>query len=114
MPTVNLSPLFNDAQLDSSGNPYSGALLFTYAAGSSTKQNTYTSSAGTVAQSNPIVLNSRGEPTNGPIWLVDSQSYKFVLAGPSDTDPPASPIRTIDNVRVGFSNAPFTAKGNYC
>lgn len=98
MPTVNLSPLFNDAQLDSSGNPYSGAKLFTYAAGSSTKQNTYTSSAGSVAQTNPIILNARGEPTNGPIWLTDGQTYKFVLTTPGDTDPPASPIRTIDNV----------------
>lgn len=52
MPTVNLSPLFNDAQLDSSGNPLSGGKLFTYAAGSSTKQTTYTSSAGSVAQAN--------------------------------------------------------------
>jgi len=29
MPTVNLSPLSNDAQLDSTGNPYTGAKLFT-------------------------------------------------------------------------------------
>jgi len=98
MPAVNLSPVFNDAVLDANGVPYVGAKVFTYAAGSTTKQNTYTSSAGSVAQSNPIVLNSRGEPTNGPIWLTDGSSYKFVLAAPTDSDPPSSPIRTIDNV----------------
>ena len=41
MPSVALSPLFNDAQLDSSGNPLTGGKLFTYAAGSSTKLTTY-------------------------------------------------------------------------
>lgn len=112
MPTVNLSPVFNDAQLDSSGNPYSGAKLFTYAAGSSTKTNTYTSSAGSVAQSNPIILNSRGEPTNGPIWLIDGTSYKFVLAGPADDDPPASPIRTIDNV-AGINDVAATSQSEW-
>lgn len=112
MPTVNLSPVFLDAQLDSSGNPYSGAKLFTYAAGSSTKTNTYTSSAGSVAQTNPIVLNSRGEPTNGPIWLIAGTSYKFVLAGPTDTDPPGSPIRTIDNV-VGVNDTAASAQSQW-
>jgi hypothetical protein len=43
--TVKLSPVFNDAQLDSSGNPYTGAKLFTYAAGSTTKQTAYQDSA---------------------------------------------------------------------
>ena len=112
MPAVNLSPVFNDAQLDSNGNPFVGAKLFTYAAGSSTKQNTYTSSAGSVAQSNPIILNSRGEPTDGPIWLTDGQTYKFVLAGPADSDPPSSPIRTIDNV-VGVNDIAATSPSEW-
>lgn len=111
MPTVNLSPLFNDAQLDSSGNPYSGAFVFTYAAGSSTKTNTYTTSGGTVAQANPIVLNSRGEPAN-PIWLIDGTSYKFVLASPTDSDPPLSPIRTIDNI-TGINDVAATAQSEW-
>ena len=58
---VKLSPVFNDAQ-DINGEPASGALLFTYSAGSSTKLTAYQDSAGTTPHSNPIVLNSRGEP----------------------------------------------------
>ena len=93
---AKLSPLFNEAQFIN-GIPASGAKIFTYAAGSSTKQTTYTDEDGLVAQSNPIILNSRGEPDN-PIWLAEGQSYKMVFAPSTDTDPPTSPIRTIDDV----------------
>jgi hypothetical protein len=94
---VKLSPVFNDAQTDSAGNPYSGAQLFTYAATSSTKQTTYTENTGSISQANPIILNSSGFPSS-PIWLTAGSTYKFVLAPANDTDPPASAIRTIDNV----------------
>lgn len=93
---VKLAPIFNDAQLIN-GIPASGGLLFTYAAGSSSKLDTFTSSTGATAQANPIVLNSRGEPAS-PIWLTSGLSYKFVFAPSTDSDPPAAPIRTIDNV----------------
>lgn len=93
---AKLSPFGNEAQFIN-GIPAAGALLFTYAAGSSTKQTTYTDEAGTTPQANPIVLNARGEPAS-PIWLMEGLSYKFVLAPSDDTDPPASPIRTIDDV----------------
>lgn len=103
--SVKLSPLFNDEQFIN-GIPASGAKVFCYAAGSSTKQNTYTDSTGTVAQANPIILNSRGEPAN-PIWLTVGQSYKFVFTASTDSDPPSSPIRTIDNV-TGVNDASVT------
>lgn len=77
--------------------PANGAKLFTYAAGSTTKQTTFTDSTGLVANPNPIILNSRGEPPN-PIWLTSGQTYKFVFTNSTDTDPPTSPIRTIDNI----------------
>lgn len=93
---AKLSPLFNDAQLID-GIPASGGLLFTYAAGSSTKQTTYKDEDGAIAQANPIVLNARGE-VDSPIWLTEGLSYKFVFAPSDDTDPPASPIRTIDDI----------------
>lgn len=95
--TVKISPLFNDAQLDSSGNPASGYKLFTYTASSSTKQTTYQDSAAGSSHTNPIVLNSRGEPP-APIWLTAGVAYKFVFTSPTDTDPPVSAIRSIDNV----------------
>ena len=70
--------------VDSSGNPASGWKIYAYVAGSSTPQNTYTTSAGSVAQSNPIVLNSLGFPTTGQIWLTAGQSYKLTLTDASD------------------------------
>lgn len=83
--------------IDANGNPYSGAKLFTYASGSTTKQTTYQESTGTTAHANPIVLNSRGEPS-AAIWGTTGQTYKLVLAPSTDTDPPAASISTIDNI----------------
>lgn len=80
---VNLSPLGHGPFVDSSGDPLSGGLLYTYTAGSSTPENTYTTSAGSVAHANPIVLNSNGYPASGgnvaSIWLTAGVSYKFTL-----------------------------------
>ena len=94
---VHLSPIFNDAQLDSSGNPATGYQLFTYTAGSSTKTTVYKDSTGSTAHTNPIVLNSRGEPP-APIWLPDGTAFKFVYTSDTDTDPPAAAIRSVDNI----------------
>ena len=82
---------------DANGNPYSGAQVFTYAAGSSTKQAAYKDNGSAVAHANPIVLNSRGM-ADDPIWLTEGETYKFVLAPSGDTDPPASAIETWDNI----------------
>jgi hypothetical protein len=81
---------------DTAGVPRAGAKLFTYVGGSvNTKQTTYTTSVGDVPNANPIILNADGKIPQ-PIWLTTGVSYKFVLAPPTDTDPPTSPIDTID------------------
>lgn len=100
MPSVNLSPLGPKPQfLLSSGLPAVGAQLFFYVAGSvGTKQNTYTDSTGTVANANPIVLNALGEPST-EIWLQSGIAYKIVYAPVGDTDPPASAVWSVDNIR---------------
>lgn len=95
---VNLSPIGNDAPfVDSSGNPASGYSLYTYTAGSTTPENTYTTSAGSVANANPIVLNSSGYPASGgnvvQIYLTAGVSYKFVLK-----DGSGNTIWTRDNI----------------
>lgn len=80
------------------GTPAVGYKLFFYVAGSvNTKQNTYTDSTGGVANTNPIVLNSLGQPTT-QIWFTAGQSYKIVYAPDTDTDPPTSPVWNIDNL----------------
>jgi hypothetical protein len=63
---------------DNNGVPLAGGLIYTYAAGTTTPQTTYTSSAGTTAHTNPIVLDSAGRVPGGQIWLLFA-SYKFVL-----------------------------------
>jgi hypothetical protein len=102
---AKLSPIGNNAQFIN-GIPANGAKLFTYAAGSSTKQTTYADEAGTIPQTNPIILDSRGEPTQ-PIWLTEGLSYKFVFTASTDSDPPVSPIWDIDDV-TGINDASLT------
>lgn len=95
MPTVKISPPPRQQYLDSNGDPYIGGKLFTYAAGSSTKQATYTDNTGATANTNPIILDTSGRTPNG-VWLATGQLYKYVLALATDTDPPTSPVFTAD------------------
>lgn len=89
---------------DNDGNPLVGGLLFTYAAGTTTKQAVFTDSTGDTALPNPIVLNLRGEVASSAtgascgLWMDPSLAYKFVLAEPGSSDPPTSDIWTVDNV----------------
>lgn len=94
--TLSISPAPYHQFFDSNGNPLAGGLIFTYGAGTSTKLAAYTNGTGTVAHTNPIVLDSAGRPPS-PIYLAAS-TYKFVAALADDTDPPTSPIWTVDPV----------------
>ena len=102
--TVNIS-LFAGAgaQLfDNNGVPLAGGEIYTYLAGTSTPATTYTTSAGTVAQANPIVLDSAGRvPTGGEIWLTEGVTYKFV-------------VKTSAGVTLGtYDNVPGNGSGIY-
>jgi len=89
------------------GLPAVANKLFFYVAGSvGTKQNTYTDSTGLVANTNPLILNTLGEPST-EIWFTVSQAYKVVYAPSTDTDPPTSPIWTIDNL-TGINDSTTT------
>jgi hypothetical protein len=104
MPAVNLSAFGGVGWqfLDNNGNPLSGGKIFTYLAGTTTNQPTYTSSTGVTAHTNPIVLNAAGRVPSGEIWLVASTLYKFVLTTSTDVL-----IATYDNVSSSG------AAGNY-
>lgn len=79
--------------------PGNGVQLFLYAAGSSTKQTAYKDHAAAAPWSNPIVLDSGGNLPNGAeVWFPTGQTFKAVWAPSNDTDPPASPYRTMDNL----------------
>lgn len=94
MASYTLSPIGGAGSqfFDNSGNVLTGGKLYTYAAGTTTPQTTWTTPAGTIANSNPIVLNSAGRPVN-EIWLSWAYSYKFVLKDSNDTL-----IATYDNI----------------
>lgn len=89
--------------LDANGDPYSGAQLFVYTAGSATKVTVYQDVDGNTAHANPIVLNSRGEIANGSgatklIWQAEGTALDFKLAPSTDTDPPVAVIDTLEDV----------------
>ena len=102
--TVNISMLAGaGAQFfDNNGDPLTGGKLYSYAAGTTTPQVAYTTSAGNVAHSNPIILDSAGRvPSSGEIWLTDAASYKFV-------------VHTSDNVLIGtYDNITGNGSGIY-
>jgi hypothetical protein len=90
---VNLSPIGNGFQFfTNTGIPLNGGYIYTYQAGSSTPLTTYTTSAGTTANTNPIQLGTSGRPPQ-EIWLTEGFSYKFVL-----TDSGNVQIATYDNL----------------
>jgi len=98
-----INPFSGRQFLDANGDPYSGAQLFIYSAGSSTKITTTKDSAGSSNHANPIILNSRGEPGDGAgasqaIWQSEGVSVKLVLAPSTDTDPPVAAISSWDNI----------------
>lgn len=102
---MNLSPLPKQKFFSNDGEPLVGGLLYTYTAGTSTKVATYTDASGATPNTNPIVLDFRGEAN---IWLNNALSYKFILAPRGDTDPPSKPIWTIDNIKTSITLADLT------
>lgn len=106
---VNLSPVGGVAAQFFTNNavPLSGGKLFTYAAGTSTPQASYTTSQGNIAHSNPIILDAGGRiPGGGEVWITDGLIYKFVLKDANDVL-----IATYDNITginsnfVAFTNS---------
>jgi hypothetical protein len=89
--------------IDAAGVPLAGGLLYTYAAGTTTPQATYTDSTGATANSNPIVLDARGEAN---IWL-GSATYKFKLCDANNTE-----LWTVDNISAPTSGLSPVLSGN--
>jgi len=94
MAVVFLSPVGGVAAqfFTNSGVPLTGGKLYTYAAGTTTPQVSYTSSSGVTAHTNPIILDSAGRVPGGEIWIT-SPPYKFVLNTSTDVL-----IATYDNI----------------
>jgi hypothetical protein len=89
MTVVALSPPPKLQFFGTDGNPLVGGKVYTYAAGTTTPLATYVDSAGVTVNTNPIILDTRGEAN---IWLT-SAAYKLVLRTSTDTL-----IWTVDNI----------------
>jgi hypothetical protein len=89
MPSVSLSPPPKLQFFGTDGLPLVGGKVYTYAAGTTTPLSTYYDSTGLTVNTNPIILDTRGEAN---IWL-PSAAYKFVLKTSTDTL-----IWTVDNI----------------
>ena len=104
---VNLSPLAGAGWqfFDNNGVPLAGGLLYTYAAGTTTPQATFTSVTGVTANANPIVLDSAGRPAS-EVWLTSNLTYKFKLQTSASVD-----VWTMDNIPgiSGFTTTTIAA-----
>lgn len=79
MPSSFILPRFS--QVDAYGNPLVGGRLYTYANGTTTPQTTYKDAAGTIANTNPIILDSLGSAV---IFLTPGLVYTFVMKDAND------------------------------
>ena len=96
---------------DENGDPMSGALLYTYAAGTSTLLATYSDVALTVPNGNPVVCDSAGRAT----LFLSATSYKFILKSAAGVtvwtrdNIGAVPSTNIDNDVIGAAGETLTA-----
>jgi len=122
MATVVFSPIANGQQFFggfTAGSfpnvPLAGGLLWVYAAGTTTPVTTYTSSAGSSTNTNPIVLQSDGRPPF-EIWWAPGASYKLVLQDPLGNNIPNGTYDNIpginDGTLAGYVTTAALAAGN--
>jgi hypothetical protein len=110
---VFLSPVGGVAAqfFTNTGAVLTGGKLYTYLAGTTTPATTYTTSAGNVARTNPVVLDAAGRvPGSGEIWL-SPITYKFILRDSNDVL-----IATYDNISgvgaLSYQVQNFTGNGS--
>lgn len=103
MTTATLSPSPKLQFFDANGNPLVGGKLYSYEAGTSTPLATYADYDGTITNTNPVILNSRGE---ADVWL-SSSYYKLRLLDSNDVE-----IWTVDNIGGYATMADVTAAIN--
>lgn len=100
MPTVTVMPTPYQTLLDATGVSIPLGLVWTYTAGTTTAQTTYTDSTGTVANSNPIICDSAGRFV---AFLPTGSSFKFVYENPATPPAHGSVIKTVDGITANPS-----------
>jgi hypothetical protein len=96
---ASLTPTPKQQFFDANGNPLVAGKVYTYAGGTTTPIATYTDQAGGTANTNPIILDSRGMAN---IWLQPTIAYKFLITDSNDVTQ-----YTTDNILVPVDNLSF-------
>jgi hypothetical protein len=77
----SLAPVIKQQFFDDNGLPLAGGKIYSYQAGTTAPQATYTSSTGITANANPVILDASGRAA---IWLNTDLSYKFLIKTSAD------------------------------
>jgi len=85
-----LAPAPKAQFFDATGAPLVGGKVYTYAAGTTTPLATFTDASATTPNTNPVILDSRGECN---LWFSTATSYKVVLKNADDVTQ-----WTVDNI----------------
>jgi hypothetical protein len=96
---ASLTPTPKQQFFDANGNPLVAGKVYTYAGGTTTPIATYTDQTGGTANTNPIILDSRGMAN---IWLQPTIAYKFLITDSNDVTQ-----YTTDNIIVPPDNVSF-------
>jgi hypothetical protein len=96
---ASLTPTPKQQFFTSNGTPLVAGKVYTYAGGTTTPITTYTDQTGATANTNPIILDSRGMAN---IWLQPTIAYKFVITDSNDVLQ-----YTTDNILVPLDNLSF-------
>lgn len=94
-----IAPQLKQRFFTTNGLPLAGGKLYSYAAGTTTPQATYTDSTGVTPNANPVILDANGECS---LWLGTS-SYKFVLKNSADVTQWTTDNVSFPGVENGFS-----------
>lgn len=89
---ANVSPSPKFTALDSNGDPVVGGQLYTYETGTTTAKTTWTDASKATPNTNPVILDSRGQ---ADVWIdASSTAYRFKLL-----DADGTTVWTVDDVR---------------
>ena len=98
---ASLTPTPKQQFFDANGNPLVAGKVYTYAGGTTTPIATYTDQTGATANTNPIILDSRGMAN---IWLQPTIAYKFLITDSTDVTQ-----YTTDNILVPVDDLSFSS-----
>jgi hypothetical protein len=98
---ASLTPTPKQQFFDANGDPLVAGKVYTYAGGTTTPIATYTDQTGATANTNPIILDSRGMAN---IWLQPTIAYKFLITDSTDVTQ-----YTTDNILVPVDDLSFSS-----